>query len=150
MTQASAEQIKADEAEVRSVVAAWSRAVEAKDADALVARYQADTVLFDAIPPFRSVGKDAIRQIWKNVLPHFPEQFRSEHRDLSVHVDGDLAVVYGLHHFVPEPEDHPVGMTWMRITVCLHRENGAWRVLHEHVSVPFDPMTGQASLTRDL
>lgn len=81
MTQSSAEQIKADEAEVRSVVAAWSRAVEAKDADALVARYQADTVLFDAIPPFRTVGKDAIRQIWKNVLPHFPEQFRSEHRD---------------------------------------------------------------------
>lgn len=41
-------------------------------------------------------------------------------------------------------------MTWMRITVCLHREDGAWRVLHEHVSVPFDPMTGQASLIRDL
>lgn len=150
MTQSDAKQTAADKAEIRSLVAEWSRAVEAKDADALVANYQDDTVLFDAIPPFQTVGKDAARQIWQNVLPHFPERFRSEHKDLTVEVDGDLAVVYGLHHFIPEPSDHPCGMTWMRITVCLRRVKGKWRVLHEHVSVPFDPMSGQAALTRDL
>ena len=25
----------------------------------------------------------------------------------------------------------------MRATVCLHREGGAWRIVHEHESVPF-------------
>ena len=84
------------------------------------------------------------------MIPYFPGRFRSEHKDLTVHVDGDLAVVHGLHHFVPEPADHPCGMTWMRITICLHRVDNAWNVLHEHVSVPFDPMTGQASLIQDL
>jgi PhnB protein len=26
---------------------------------------------------------------------------------------------------------------WMRLTVYLHREAGAWRIVHEHESVPF-------------
>ncbi|MBO6834571.1 MAG: SgcJ/EcaC family oxidoreductase [Alphaproteobacteria bacterium] len=150
MTQSSAAQIAADKAEIETLVADWRRAVEAKDADGLVRNYQDDTVLFDAISPFQTVGKEAVRKIWQTVFPYFPDRFKSEHKDLTVHVDGDLAVVFGLHHFVPEPADHPCGATWMRITVCLHRVDGDWRVLHEHVSVPFDPMTGQAALTKDL
>jgi uncharacterized glyoxalase superfamily protein PhnB len=61
-----------------------------------------------------------------------------------VEVDGDVAFVHGMHHFVPEPADHPAGSTWMRVTACYRRMNGEWRVAHEHVSIPFDPMTGKA------
>jgi len=25
----------------------------------------------------------------------------------------------------------------MRTTVCLHRDGGEWRIVHEHTSVPF-------------
>lgn len=134
-----------DDAEIRALVAAWSAAVEAKDSEALVANYTPDTVLFDAIPPYRSVGADAIKAIWDKCLPFFPERFKSEHRDLSVTIDGDLAVVFGLHHFKPDPTDHPAGSTWMRITLVFKRDKGTWQVLHEHVSIPFDPMSGKAT-----
>lgn len=30
-------------------------------------------------------------------------------------IAADAAVVHGLHHFVPEPADHPCGATWMRV-----------------------------------
>jgi uncharacterized protein (TIGR02246 family) len=134
-----------DEAEIRALIAEWSRAVEAKNASAAVAAYTAETLLYDAIPPYRTVGADAIRRLWEEMFPHFPERFRSEHRDLVVAVGGDVAFVHGMHQFVPEPADHPCGATWLRVTACFRRIDGRWRVAHEHVSVPFDPMTGQAS-----
>ncbi len=139
-----------DEAEIRELIARWSRAVEAKDSAAIVASYTPDTVLYDTIPPYRTVGADAIRAIWESVFPHFPDTFRSEHRDLAVDVDGDLAFVHGLHHFKPTPADHPCGSTWMRVTACFRRIGGQWRVAHEHVSIPFDPMTGQAVLVKEI
>jgi ketosteroid isomerase-like protein len=126
------------------LIARWSRAVKAKGAAAIVEAYTPETVLYDAIPPHPTVGADAIRAIRDHVFPYFPATFRSEQRDLTVEVDGDMAFVHGLHHVVPERADHPCGATWMRVPPCYRRIDGRWRVVHEHVSVPFDPMTGQA------
>lgn len=138
-----------DEAAIRTAIENWSRAVEAKDAKAIVADYLPDAVLYDAIPPYRTVGREAIRAIWEQCFPYFPEKFRSEHKDLVIDVSGDLAVVHGLHQFVPEPADHPCGQSWLRVTVVLKRIDGRWRVAHEHVSVPFDPISGKASYIED-
>lgn len=132
------------EKELRQLIAGWSRAVENRDAAALVADYTPDVVSYDAIPPYKNVGPDTIRQAWEHCLPYFPDSFKSEHRDLTFQIDGDLAVVHGLHHFVPEQADHPCGHTWMRITICYRRIDGNWKVFHEHISVPFNPMTNQA------
>lgn len=139
---------KQDEAEIRALIADWSRAVEAKNARAIVAAYTDETVLYDAIPPAKTVGATAIGQLWTQCFPYFPARFRSEHKDMTVEVDGDIAFAHGLHRFVPEPADHPSGATWMRVTVCYKRIDGQWRVAHEHVSVPFDPMTGKAYFMR--
>jgi PhnB protein len=133
-----------DVAEIERLVAEWSRAVESKDPEKIVANYGPETVLFDAIPPARTVGARDIGRIWAECMPHFPDKFRSEHKDLTIHVDGDLATVHALHHFVPEPPDHPSGATWMRVTVVFRRVAGNWRVVHEHVSIPFDPFTSRA------
>lgn len=138
-----------DEAAIRRLISAWSMALEAKDADALVADYAADAVLFDAIPPYKTVGPENIRQLWINCLPHFPAKFKSEHRDIVIHVTGDTAIMHGLHHFIPTPADHPCGQTWMRVTAGFRRIDGKWKVAHEHVSVPFNPMNSQAWFIRD-
>ena len=143
-TPASATATDIDEAELRRVIAAWSAAVSARDLDGIVADYLPDTVLYDAIPPYKTVGKAAIRQAWANCLPYFPERFTLEHRDLAIHVAGDVAVMHGLVHFLPTPADDPSGQTWMRVTVGYRRIEGKWKVLHEHVSVPFNPMNSQA------
>lgn len=133
-----------DEPEIRRLIAAWSAALEAKDADALTADHLPDSVLYDAIPPYKTVGKEAIRQVWANCLPYFPEKFQSEHRDIAIHVSGDVGLMHCLHHVVPIPADHACGQTWMRVTVGYRRIDGKWKVVHEHVSVPFNPMNNQA------
>jgi uncharacterized protein (TIGR02246 family) len=150
--QALAERINGmseDEAAIRRLISKWSDALEAKNLDGIVADYADDAVVFDAIPPYKTVGKEAIRQAWANCLPYFPDQFKSEHRDIVIHVSGDTAIMYGLHHFIPTPADHPIGQTWMRVTVGYRRIDGQWKSVHDHISIPFNPMNNQAWNIRD-
>ncbi|MCA9028453.1 MAG: SgcJ/EcaC family oxidoreductase [Planctomycetaceae bacterium] len=133
-----------DELEIRQLIQKWSQALEAKDLDGLVADYADDAVLFDAIPPYKTVGKEAIRDVWANCLPYFPDQFKSEHRDIVIHVNDDMAIMHGVHHILPTPADDPSGQTWMRVTVCYRRINGQWKSVHDHISIPFNPMNNQA------
>lgn len=149
MSETKTKQQQADEREILALIDRWSRAVEAKDSQGIVEAYTDTTVLYDAIPPFKTVGGKAIAKLWDDCFPYFPETFRSEHKDLEVSVDGDVAFVHGFHHFAPVPEDHPSGMTWMRVTACYRRIDGQWRVVHEHVSVPFDPMSSRAAYISD-
>jgi uncharacterized protein (TIGR02246 family) len=138
---------KADEAAIRSLIAKWARALEAKDVNGLVADYAPDAVLYDAIPPYKTVGVEGIRKAWESCLPYFPDAFKSEHCDLVVHVSGDTAFVHGLHRFLPEDPNHP--WAWMRITVGYRRIGGNWRVVHEHISAPFNPMDSKVWTIRN-
>ena len=137
------------EREIRTLIADWARALEARDLDALFASYAENVVLFDVKPPFRLRGVDAYRAMWQACLPYFPARFAIEHRDLDVTATGDAAFAYGLVHIRPIGEESKAGQTWLRATICYARVDGAWRVVHEHVSVPFDPMTGQAVFMTD-
>lgn len=130
------------EAEIRRLVEKWRKALEAKDAAALTADYSPDAVLYDAIPPYKTVGPDNIRKTWEGCFPYLPE-FKSVHRDLTIHVDGDMAFLYGLHRFETTIPDHPCSKSWIRITVCYRRIAGGWKVVHEHVSQPFNPLDNQ-------
>src|SRR5688572_15763373 len=133
-----------NEAQIRQMISAWSRALEAKDVDGLTKDYAPDAVLFDVKPPHKVTGPAAIRQLWAECIPFFPAKFKSEHRDLHFVVGDDVAIVYGLHHIQPiDPPIHPAGQCWIRVTACYKKVDGRWLVAHEHVSMPFDCATGQ-------
>lgn len=140
-----------DEADIRALIAAWSKALEARDVDGLTAAYAPDVVIFDVKDTFRIDGVPAYRQLWQQCLPFFPKRFRSEHRKLEITVSGDLAFAHGLHHIVPADDpDHPAGTFWIRFTTCYHRRDGHRQVVHEHASIPFDCATGQiTAITED-
>ncbi len=140
---ATIENMSADEAEIRHMMHEWSRALEARDLDRLFRDYAPDAILYDAIPPYKTTGVDNIRQSWANCLPYFPETFQSEHRDIRIHVAGDTAFMHCVHHFVTTPADHPCGQTWLRVTVGYRKISGQWKVIHEHVSLPYNPLNSQ-------
>ncbi len=143
------ENMSADEAEIRHMMHEWSRALEAKDLDQLFKDYAPDAVLYDAIPPYKTVGVENIRQVWANCLPYFPETFQSEHRDVRIHVAGDTAFMHCVHHFIPTAADDPIGQNWLRVTVGYRKIGGRWKVIHEHISTPFNPMNNQAWMIKN-
>lgn len=134
------------EAQIRQLITDQQRAICTKDVDQIMSRYANEAILFDVKPPFQTKGKDAVRQLWKDCLPYFPNAFEMETRDLTIAVDDDLATAHWLFCFKGE-QDHPAMQMWMRTTAVCQKKQGDWQILHEHISVPFNPETSQAVFT---
>jgi uncharacterized protein (TIGR02246 family) len=140
----SSEEASSDEAEIRSLIDDWRSALCARDLDRMMTHYAPDVLFFEAVPPFRHEGAAAYRRSWEACFLYLPARIGSEMRDVGIHVSGDLAVMHGLHRIVDAETKQSATCGWVRVTVCYERRKGAWLVVHEHVSVPFDPVTSQA------
>lgn len=136
--------------QLRELIADQAAAICSKDMDRLMRHYATDFVGFDAIPPFQTTGADAWRKTWADCLPHFPDTFQIETRDLGVAVSGDAGFAHWLFRFTGPDQNHPAMQSWMRLTACYRKTGGAWKIVHEHCSVPFDPHTSTALLTLDV
>lgn len=134
------------EAEIRQLIADQQQAICSKDIEQLMACYAAEIVIFDVKPPFQTIGKQAVRQLWEEALPCFPESFEMETRDLTVAANDEIATAHWLFRFKSE-QNHPATQLWMRATAVCQKNQGNWQILHEHISVPFDPSNAQAVFT---
>ncbi|MBE9178021.1 nuclear transport factor 2 family protein [Oculatella sp. LEGE 06141] len=139
----SVSHVSNNDAHIRQLIRAQQRAICTKDVDQIMSRYANEVILFDVKPPFQTRGKDAVRQVWKDALPHFPDAFEMETRDLTITVNENLATAHWLFRFKGE-QDHPAMQMWMRATAVCQKNQDDWQILHEHISVPFDPATSQA------
>jgi ketosteroid isomerase-like protein len=125
-----------EEAEIRALLASIHKAHHRKDAAAIVAPYAQDATVFNLAPPLSHRGADLPeKQAW---LDSWEGPIDYESRDLNITVSGDFAFGHGYYRLsgTPKAAGRPISF-WMRATVCLHRDGGAWRIVHEHTSVPF-------------
>ena len=126
-----------DDAAIRDLVHRWARAVHAGDLDGVLADHTEDVVMFDVPPPEDGVrGLDAYRATW----PAFFEWQRSgavfEVVELSVTAGEDVAWAYALLRCGTAAELAAQPSNRLRLTLGLRREDGRWRVAHEHHSFP--------------
>lgn len=138
----------ANEAQIRQLIADQQRAICSKDVEQIMSRYASEVIIFDVKPPFQTQGQVAVRQTWEDCLSYFPATFSIETRDLTITANSSLAVAHWLFRFTGA-KDHPAMQTWMRVTAVCQKHQGDWQILHEHISVPFDPETSQAAFTLD-
>src|SRR5580698_9942473 len=125
-----------DEAAIRLIIDAIIKAHHDKDAAAIAAPYAADAVLYDLAPPLRHLGHDlGDVQAW---LDTWEGPIENEARDFSFTITGDLAVGHGYFRLAGLKKGAEGRMSfWMRATMVLRRDQGRWRIVHEHTSVPF-------------
>jgi ketosteroid isomerase-like protein len=70
-----------------------------------------------------------------------------EVRDRVITVSDDVAFIHCVNRIGMKSKDGKAGEgTWLRVTVCFRKIDGQWMVTHEHVSVPFDAKSGNASM----
>jgi uncharacterized protein (TIGR02246 family) len=136
----------AEEAAIRAVIDAITKAVRAKDVEAMLAQCAPDIVTFDMVPPLRHQGSQAIRGLWARTLAAFDPPLEYEVHDLDISVDGDVAFARCLNRFGGTKKDGRRVLNSLRSTFGLRKIDGQWKVVHEHVSVPFDMETGKAML----
>jgi uncharacterized protein (TIGR02246 family) len=135
-----------DEAAVRTVIDALADAVRAKDVEAMISLCAPDVVTFDMVPPIKHEGADAIRSLWATTLAEFNPPLDYDFRELDITVGGDVAFARSLNRFGGTKTDGKHIVNWLRSTIAFCKIGGQWRIVHEHVSVPFNMETGKAML----
>ena len=135
-----------NEAEIRGLIDDWVKALRARDIDALVSNYAPDVVSFDVVNPLQRKGVDAVRKRAEEWISSWQGPINSEIRELSITADDDVAFSHHLSRFSGTKKGGGEIDMWIRATLCFGKVDGKWMVTHEHVSVPFDPQSGQVFL----
>jgi PhnB protein len=111
------------------------QALQAKDAAALTADYAPELLSFDLPPPLATRGVD--RPALERWLAGWDGPVAGEIRDLDVTVGGDVAFCTSLNRMAAAAKQGEPMDIWVRSTLGLRKRDGTWRIVHEHVSVPF-------------
>jgi ketosteroid isomerase-like protein len=132
---------------IRAIIAAIEAAYHAKDAAAIARHYAPDAVIADLAPPLCRRGLDiSATQAW---LDGWDGPVELTTHELEIHVDGNLALCYGLLHTRVRTRSGEQEAWWSRITVALAHAPPGWRIIHKHSSVPFH-MDGSLRAAIDL
>lgn len=125
-----------DEAEIMALLETRQRAHFGKNGAAIAAIYSPDASVFSLAPPLTHHGVDVKeKQAW---LDSWATPVEIESRDFKLTVSGDFAFGHGFLRLsgTKKGQEGKVDF-WMRSTLAFEREAGEWRIVHEHVSVPF-------------
>lgn len=135
-----------DEARIRALLDTRAKAVRSKDVDGALANVADDILLFDVVDPLQHVGSGGSRKRAADWFSSFQGPIGFEICELSVTTGDDVAFCHGLNHVnATRADGEKLDMFW-RATVCCRKIDGKWMITHEHNSVPFDMVTGRASL----
>jgi uncharacterized protein (TIGR02246 family) len=132
------------EQEIRALIEERVAAVAAKDPEPLAARQHDDIVVFDVLPPLRSSGRSAVLDKTEAWFDSYSGAIGYEVHELEVSADGDVGFCSFVYHVSGTLESGDEVDMWVRATLGCRRIDGAWRIVHDHESVPFDPGTGRA------
>ena len=119
--------------DIRAIHQRWSDRTAAKDLDGLMADIADDVVSYEHQAPLQYVGVDPVRESCRRGLEATDGAVTFTVPDLTVRVDGDLAVAWGLNRMTLDGAE-----SWSRGTRVFARRNGRWQMIHQHVSFPVD------------
>lgn len=127
-----------DEALIRTLRDELTNAIRAKDADAVVSHYAAETVMFVLAPPLQFKGDDAPGENGvKEWFSTFQGSIGYEIRDLNITTGETVAFCHSLNRISGTRSDGKATDIWVRETLCFRKLDGEWKITHQHQSVPF-------------
>lgn len=124
-----------NEAQIRALIDQRVEALHAKDAPAVLSCLTPDFVGFSLAPPLVSIMTNA--RAYEAWFATWKGPIGTEIRDLAIAVSGDLGVSHSLNLMTGIAAGGHEVKLWYRQTLSFRRINGAWKIAHEHNSVPF-------------
>ncbi|GAB2623080.1 YybH family protein [Pseudactinotalea suaedae] len=133
------------EQEIRELYQAWFAASRRKDLDASMAPISPEIVSYEHSAPLQHTDVAGLREECRRGFDHQPEDFEWTVPDLRVIIRDDVAVTWGLNRMAGRNPGGTDVVMWSRGTRIFRRVDGAWRMIHQHVSFPVDNATGAAA-----
>ena len=125
-------------AEIETLFADWFAASERKDLDAAMAPIAETVVSYEHSVPLEVRDIAAMREECRNGFDRAGPEFRWDIPDLEILVRGDIAVTWGLNRMADYESGKLRSEMWSRGTRIFQRIDGAWKLIHQHVSFPVD------------
>lgn len=115
-----------------------AKAIHSKDAKAALSLYAPDSVIFDLAPPLQHANTGAASERELNAwFATWQGPIGYETRGFSITASEDLAFAHGFVRITGTKVGGEHNDLWIRQTICLRKVNGAWKITHDHTSVPF-------------
>lgn len=140
---------KTNDAAIRELKEKMIEALRSKDADGVVAQFADETVMMLLPPPLRfktgdnAPGSPGIQE-WFDTFEG--DTLGYDFVELEITADESIAFCHSLDHLVATKKSGEENDLWFRETLGLRKIEGAWKIAHQHQSVPFDMESLQASL----
>jgi ketosteroid isomerase-like protein len=134
--------------EVLTMLKHWDEAVANMDIQALADLCVEEVSLIDVSTHL--TGIQAYKQLWKRYLPVKVGNIRVYREGIKMIAQPELAV---LHCFskVDQIDATPnLEVFWCRTTICFQKVEGAWKVAHQHISMPMHLETGMPILLSEV
>ena len=125
-----------DESEISALIERWSKAVRDQNMDGIRADHDPDILMFDVPPPLLSRGLDAYMATWELFLSSVEKPVVFNLQDIDITAGSDVAFATAIGSCVsidPSGKREPLEF---RLTICLRKVAGRWRIVHEHHSLP--------------
>jgi uncharacterized protein (TIGR02246 family) len=135
-----------DEAQIRGLIEDKIKAVRAKDIDGATSSYASDVLSFDVVNALQYIGAHAVRKRLEAWFSSFQGSIGLEIRELNIIVGGAVAFSHCLNHVSAITTAGGKLDMWWRETACYRKLEDKWLITHQHSSVPFDAVSGKASL----
>lgn len=143
-TDEAAEDAAAAEQELLALHQDWFDRTAAKDLDGLMSHIADDVVSYEHETPLRYLGVDRVREVCEHGIHATDGAVGWDVPDLKILARGDIAVAWGLNRVRAERPEGGADESWSRGTRVFRKVDGSWLMIHQHVSCPYDPETGQA------
>lgn len=135
-----------EEAEIRREFEDWFKKAAAKDLDGIMTKIAGDVVSYEHDAPLFHRGAAAVRDVCAKGFQAMEGEFSWDIPDIQIIVRCDIAVTWGLNRMRAKLPGQQTFESWSRGTRIFQKTGGHWRMIHQHVSYPYDPETGEVKL----
>jgi uncharacterized protein (TIGR02246 family) len=125
-----------DEAVLRELIAQWAKAVRDEDLAGIRANHHPDMLMFDVPPPLLSRGLDAYMDTWKLFFPMQVRPIAFDFEQVEVTAGNDVAFATAIGRCAYIDGSGKNTDLKFRLTMGFLKQDGKWRIVHEHHSVP--------------
>ena len=141
--------MKTQQVPARDILDAYTEAVARRDVEAFMALYDEDCHRFDTWDQFEQTGSAGWREIVTDWFGSHPDDvFETRFDDVHTSVGDTVAFIRAVMTFSVVEHGKPAHRQVNRYTACLERKNGAWKIVHEHSSMPISYESGAGTPSR--
>jgi len=125
-----------DEMDIQALIERWARAVREENRSEIRADHDSEMLMFDVPPPLLSRRLDAYMATWEPFLSWSEKPVAFGFHDVKITAGEDVAFATATGRCAGGDPNGEREELEFRLTMCLRKIDGWWRVVHEHHSLP--------------